>query len=400
MSFLLLACLLACGLKRYLPAGPALRGTELSAFEADLSPPACTAPAATPVLPLQIFGLYYDLDLVVVSRGTGWDMHEYARVRLPDGELWLAKDSRPDGVQTITAAVGDIEAWVPEAAVPRRRGEVEVSAVEEGRRVALWLAYTNPAGQAVRVEAEARVQDRPPGRRNGSTMGHSRQAAAVALDLERFGPARRVRMELDGQRARIRRLLGLVPFRYLLAQAQGGIMVADQVQRPVEGGFELLRPGPGAVDPATGEPGWPTASTERWTVEAEGEGRSRAVREDGRVRLVYHFVQGGLARAEAWQAGRELPVTVLHISPPLPDLGCGHGLRGQSRFRLDINGQEGQGTGTIEAVVDEAGARLAIRPTAPWWLADRPMDGEVLRGADGSFHLRTRRVEGDAEARR
>lgn len=391
--------LLGCGVKRYLPGTAVLDATDLIAFDLAPPPPACSAGRRVdmPLLPVQIFGFYYGLDLVIVSRNTGWDMHEYARVDLPEGPLWLAKDSRPDGVQTITADLEDIDSWLPEAAVPRRQGQVRVEDRSEGREVDVSLAYDNPDGQAVEVQVQGRMPKKPPAKRNGSTMGHSRQAAAVVLDLERFGSARRVRMVIDGERVRVKRLLGLVPLRFLLQQAQAGVMVANFRQRPVQGGFEVIRPGPEAVDPADGRPGWPTEGVETWAVETSIDPTGRrfevATRSDERVTLRYTFIDGGLARAEALQVGRDDPVTVLHLSPPLPDLACASAVAAESRFDLEVNGLRGHGTGTLRVQTGDAGQiDVQLRPDAPWWLADRPMDGELRLLADGEVWTRTWRV--------
>lgn len=399
-----LACLSSlatgCGLKRYLPGGPALDADALAPWR---SPPAAavtyTGPARVgmPVLPVQIFGLSYDLDVVLVSDHPAWDMHEYARVDLPEGPLWLAKDARPDGVQGIVADLPDIERWAPEAAVPRRRGPVQVEDRGVGDRVDLRIAYQNLDGEPVQVEVRGKVRSAPPGKRNGSTMGHSRQSAAVVLDLERFGGAGRVRMTIGGQRARVKKLLGFYPMKFLLRQSQAGVMVASQRQAPAEGGFTLTRPGPQAVDPATGQPGWPTSGTEGWTLAAsvEPDGRASVVAErpGPLLTLRYHFVDGGLVRAEAWQVGRAAPVTVLRLAPALPDLSRPFDGTAESRFSLAVNGQEGHGVGTLTARWQDGDTvALALRPTAPWWLADRPMDGTLRYDADGGVVLTMGRV--------
>jgi hypothetical protein len=324
-------------------------------------------------------------------------MHEYARIDLPQGPLWLAKDSRPDGVQGIVADVDDLEAWAPEATVPRRRGAVQVEDRGQGDRVDLRIAYDNLEGEAVEVEVRGKVPARPPGKRNGSTMGHSRQSAAVVLDLERFGGAGRVRMHIGGQRARIKKLLGFYPMKFLLWQTQAGVMAASQRQAPAGSGFTLTRPGPGAVDPATGQPGWPTSGTEGWILAAgvEADGRSSVVAERAGplITLRYHFVDGGLVRAEAWQAGRDVPVTTLRLSPALPDLSRPFAGTAASRFSLAVNGQEGHGVGTLTARwQDQDTVALALRPEQPWWLADRPMDGTLRYDADGGVVLTMGRV--------
>ena len=262
-ALLLSVLAFGCGIKRYLPGKAVLDADQALAWRA--APPAAVPyrgppRVGMPVLPLQVFGLYYDLDLVLVSDHPSWDMHEYARVDLPDGPLWLAKDARPTGVQGIVADVPDIERWAPEAAVPRQRGEVAVVDESEGDRVDVTLRYQNLDGELVAVQVQGRVKARPPGKRNGSTMGHSRQSAAVVLDLERFGSAGRVRMSIGGQRVRIKHLLGLYPMKFLLRQAQAGVMVTSLRQEDSGEGFRVHRPGPDPVDAATsgGDAGTPT----------------------------------------------------------------------------------------------------------------------------------------------
>ena len=185
-ALLLSVLAFGCGIKRYLPGKAVLDADQALAWRA--APPAAVPyrgppRVGMPVLPLQVFGLSYDHDLVLVSDHPSWDMHEYARVDLPDGPLWLAKDARPTGVQGIVADVPDIERWAPEAAVPRQRGEVAVVDESEGDRVDVTLRYQNLDGELVAVQVQGRVKARPPGKRNGSTMGHSRQSAAVVSGI-------------------------------------------------------------------------------------------------------------------------------------------------------------------------------------------------------------------------
>ena len=110
-----------------------------------------------PVLPFQIFGLYYDLDLVMVTQDTGWDMHEYARIQTPDGPIWMAKDSKPDGVQTIVSDVDDLLALVAEVPVPRISGRIHVEDNSKDNQVDVRLTYTNPEGVTTEVEYQGKT---------------------------------------------------------------------------------------------------------------------------------------------------------------------------------------------------------------------------------------------------
>lgn len=394
LSGLILAPLLtACGLRRYLPGTAVLDQGAISRLRQArpsgvqyLDPPR----QALPLLPLQVFGLFYDLDVVLVSRHEAWDMHEYARIDLPDGPLWLAKDSRAGTlVQGIVADLPDIETWLPEVPVPRQRGSIQVDDRSQGRRVELRLAYENLDGQQVEVEVRGKLPRRPPGRRNGSTMGHSAQAAAVALDLQRMGEASRARLWFDGERVGTWHLLGVYPMRFLLQQAQAGLAVTDLVQQVEGDALVVERPGPGAVDPATGEPGWPTATAgpERWSV-VEAHGETCLERVGPVTTQRYAFVDGELLRAEVWQVGRDTPVLRLHLSPALPDLRRRFEGTATSTLELEVNGQPGHATGQVSATWSDAQrVELVFTPTEPWWFADRPMAGSLEHGADGSAHL-------------
>jgi hypothetical protein len=360
-----------------LPSGPVIGTAELVPYEH----PRASGVGYTdeprvshPVLPFQIFGLYYDLDLVLVTKGTGWDMHEYARIQTAGGPIWMAKDSRPDGVQTIVSDVTRLESLVAEVPVPRLEGPVGVHDQSEGSQVDVELSYRNPDGVTTEIQFEGTLPDSPPSRRNGSTMGHSQQAVAAVLDLERFGKKNRVQVTMDGEDVDIKRLLGIVPMAFLLQQAQGGFAVSSWETIASDDGFFLSRPSPdGATSPDTGKPGWPTSRTERWTVEED-----RVVGDFGLNRFEYRFVDRELVYAKVEQFGREVPVFELFLQPALPDLSRPFEGEAESSFRMDINGQRGHGTGTIRTLWDDDQVEVEIISEAPWWLADRPMHGVIL----------------------
>jgi len=360
-----------------LPAGSVLGPTELAHFEdPQASGVAYVGEAKVdhPVLPFQIFGLYYDLDLVLVTKDTGWDMHEYARIETPGGAIWMAKDSRPDGDQTIVSEVTQLESLVAEVPVPRISRAIEVEDLSQDDQVDVRLSYQNPDGVATEVHFRGQIPDQPPARRNGSTMGHSRQAVAAVLDLQRFGQRNQATVTMNGEPVSIARVLGVFPMLYTLQQAQGGFAVSSWETQAGADSFVLTRPSSEtAWDPATGTEGWPTARTEMWTVQ------------DGKVsgdfgvnRIAYHFEDREMVYARVDQAGRDIPVFELFLSPALPDLSRPFEGLAQSEFRMDVNGQRGHGRGTIRAHWNDDQVEVEIIPEAPWWLADRPMHGVTI----------------------
>lgn len=312
-------------------------------------------------------------------------MHEYARVELPSGVLWLAKDASPDGLQTITADVPDIESWVPEIPVPRVRGPVEVVDRSDADRADLHVRYRNPEGAEVDLRYVGQRPTRPSSPRNGNTMGHSRQSLAALLDLYLFRPGGAVTLSIGGVATPVRRLWGIYPMKFLLAQTQGGIAVADFRQTSAEGGsgegFQLERPG-------SPEP-WPTRAQEAWRWEADG----RWIRRDGPVTtLRYHYVDGELDRAQVWQAGDERrPIVDVLFRPALPDVRRPFTGEVVSSFAVDVNDQLGHGVGEVRCRWEGDEVRVEVRPTAPHWFADRPMDTHIRYEADTAL-VRTVRV--------
>jgi len=383
-------------LDKKLPTGPVVTGAALAPFATTDPSDAAYRGAARvdfPVLPLQVWGVYYRVDLVLVTRASGWDMHEY--VLLDDargGRLWMAKDADSALVQTIVAPLDDLEAYEAEVPVPRIHGAVEVDDRSVGDTVDVTLRYANPAGQQVEVEFWGEMPDEPPDKRNGNTMGHSQQAVAAVLDLERLGRDTRATVTIDGHRVPLARILGLVPERFLLKQAQGGVAVTSFTQTGATDGFTLTRPGPDPVDPATGEPGWPTAATESWSVQREDDGTTAAhVHALGTSR--YRFVDGELVGASVRQADREAAVLNMRLDQALPDLRRPFDGVARSRFVLDVNGQIGHGLGTLEAEwIDGDTVEVRFLPEAPRWFAARPMTGQIRYAPDGAVHVEMGRV--------
>lgn len=173
---LMLTTLFGCAtLRELLPSGPVL-SAEARAGLRPITPATVTYTGdplvSFPVLPLQVFGLRYAADIVLVSEHPDWDMHEYARIDLPSGSVWIAKDADRDKVQTITAPLEHIETWLPEIPAPRRQGALSLEDRSTGTLLDVSLAYENPHGQAVEVDFQAPTKPKIPGKRNGNTMGH------------------------------------------------------------------------------------------------------------------------------------------------------------------------------------------------------------------------------------
>lgn len=383
MMLLILGCATLQTVERMSPSGPVVRANELERLEQVL--PAEVDYSGEPVVdvpvfPLQSFGIYYGVDVVLISDHPDWDMHEYARLDTPAGPVWMAKDADRQLVQTVVADLEGIESWAAEAAVPRQAGPVEVEDRSEGRITDLTLRYTNTNGEPVEVEVRAKMPRRPPGKRNGSTMGHSRGAVAAVLDLERFGHGGRAKMTIGGEEVAIKRLLGFYKMQFLLQQAQGGF---SQASYRLTGTPEALH-----VDRPVTVP-WPTEASEDWSVSTEGE--LTILRYDsGYTVQTCALSEGGLVWTEVAQHGREVPIFRASFVPALPDVRRPFAGTVTSAFRMDINGQQGHGTGQVTAQWVDGAVVLDVLPSEPWWLESRPMRSEVRYPGDGSAVVEVR----------
>jgi len=380
-----LVLLIACGLKQVLPSTAVLGDEAQAVFDAP-SPAEVvyTAPPRSPVLfpPLQVFGLQYAVDVVLVSQHPDWEMHEYARLETQVGSMWIAKDAARGGAQTIVSDAPDLKRWLPEVPIPRIQAPVLVDDQSVGADIDIKISYTNPAGAPVEVWTQGHMPDTPPKKRNGNTMGHSRDIVAVVLDLQRFGTDVKAGLRIDGKDAPLKRLLGVVPFKFLLRQTQGGVAITSFRIDPAAGGFTLTRPADKAED-------WPTEATEAWKSDA-----TTASYDNGLCRFEARFVSGGLHRIGVSQYGVSAPIFTLSLAPALPDLRRPFEGTALSRFRMDVGEERGHGTGEISARwLTPDTVELTMVPTQPRWLVDRPMRTRIVYGKDGTATVHTVRQD-------
>ncbi len=364
--------LTACGLKSLLPEGPVLDAGARAAFVVRPSGAAYRGPAQVdfPVLPVIVWGAAYDLDLVLVSEHPEWNMHEYARLQTPDGPLWLAKDARESTMaQSVVADLPDVQDVLPELPIERRASPVEVVDRSTDAQIDLELRYRNIDGKPVEIRYRGKWPEGALRRRNGNTMGHSRDSVLAALDIPQRQLGQEASVRIDGEDVKMERILGLVPFRLALVQTQGGLATGTLRQEPLEGGGFTTVHAPGG-GPAVRR-AWRVARTDGH-VEAQQVStlRSLAYRfrltDDGAHELVS-------ARVEQW--ARDVPVTQVVFSPALPDLARPFDGTVRARFVIDVNGQPGHATGLVEAWWEEGEPRVQVLPEAPSWTTDRPLSG-------------------------
>jgi hypothetical protein len=382
---LALLCSTGCGLREVLPGVPVVNKAELARYShAAPSPAQYTGPARVnfPVIPIRGFGLQYAVDVVFVSQHPDWSMHEYARLDLPGRSIWIAKDANRAGAQTIVADIEDIDSWMPEIPVPRIQGSLGTVDRSQGREIDIAMSYTNPLGQPTEIWAVGTLPKKPPAKRNGNTMGHSADVVAAILDLERFGSRIKGGISIDGETQRFDRVLGLVPFRFLLQQTQAGIAVSNHRQSPTENGFMLTLPSPAA-------PEWPTHGQEEWSWDGV-----TATHDNGVVRARYRFVDRGLAGITILQHGIDSPTFEMQFQPALPDFSRPFEGEETVDFVMHVNGQQGHGRGQLHAQWQGPNeVMLRLEPQAPHWLANRPMLSQIRFVTEGSVDLRTVRTK-------
>lgn len=356
------------GVRDFLPEGPVLTPlARRDRFGAELPSGARYAGDPTtdvPVLPLQVFGVGYDLDLMLVSDHPSWNMHELARVLTPAGPRWLCKDAREHTLeQSIVAELDGIERWLPEVPVQRRWSKVEVHDRSTTEQIDLHIAYTNLDGEPTELRWLGPTPSRLEARRNTSTMGHSRDQVLAALDLSHKAAARDARITIGGVPRRTRRLLGVAPLHYALIQAQAGFSIGAWEQR----GLSTVHQ---------------SGAAQAWEL-IERPQHVELVQYAPLRTLCYRFLRSNdsleLIEARVEQYGRPTPVCAVRFSPALPDLRRALAAPCRSEWVIDVNGQDAHAVGAVQIDPTPTGAQLDLEPVSPRWTLDRPMRSTVRR---------------------
>ena len=372
-----------------LPRGSVLRpGERFDQFAADrLSgvsySQAEELPAPFPLLPVMPFGLTYELDLVFMTKHPSWNMHEYALIRTSAGLVWLLKDAREGTMeQTIIASVDGIDDWMPEVPVRRRQQPITVDAQLGADRIVVDIDYTNWDGDRTEVHYAGRFPTTRQRKRNGSTMRHSQNQLMAVLDLSHQDLGRG-HVNIGGVTQAPARVFG-VPVRAALQQTQGGLVTGQWLQRAAHGGF-------------TTRFGGSDGPSRPWSVDRQGArsalGRTGvgcvwAVQDDPDRQLGFRFLEGPdgaleLRELRAWQKGQAAAGFSMQLSPALPDLRKRFAGEVTSRWVGDVAGQLAHAHGTAVARWTDDGPELELRPTAPWWVWDRPMRTTLRPTLDG-----------------
>lgn len=402
-SLLLLASLFAGGcavrVKDLTAEGPVLETSAREKVWPASGPSGVTytsEPHEGPIpLPFMVFGVTYDVDIVLVSKHPDWNMHELAMVKSEAGPVWLVKEAREETLeQVIVADVENVDAWFPEVPVARKGSPVNVSDRSTERKIDVKVSWENFDGDDVTAHFRGRRPHRLAYKRNGPTMGHSRDAVIAVLDVSKKAWGSKGGVRFNDKRMPLRHILGVIPFRFVLAQTQGGISITDFRMRAVEGagvegGFESTFGSPsGSRIPATWQWKQSIGDTEHARVETSNDMRT--------IRYTYRRAQDTgaweLTHIDVDQWGQPEPPTHIELSPPLPDLRRHFEGRHTSQFVVDVNGQRSHAVGSLTTFWEDDVAIVLIDPEQPPWTADRPMRSEI-RFENGEIHLRTTRRE-------
>ena len=143
-----------CGLKKMMPEYPVMTPWEWGEQFADPRSSGANyidqPMVSFPVIPLQVWGVAYDLDLAVVSQNPKYDMHEFASIRTEEGLLWIAKDAAAGTLeQTIVTSLQQPEEWFPEIPVRRKANSLETRGVAEGDDIKMTFMYESMLGDQI-----------------------------------------------------------------------------------------------------------------------------------------------------------------------------------------------------------------------------------------------------------
>lgn len=338
-------------------------------------------PLGFPIPPLSVWGVPYDVDLVLRTAHPSFDMHEIARVNTAQGALWLWKDARREGLaQTIVADRDDLATALPEVPVERRAAPMRVVDDSDAARLCLDVSTTNVDGEPVRLLWDG-PQPRPTVLRNSSTMGHSADAVAAVLDLSAMALGGSARLEVSGRTWAPSRIAGLVPFAVALRQTQGGLAMGTRTfaEDGARWGWTAFAPGQRDAEAVPTERLGPEG---RWLEVADG------------WRTLRHRFVG--PEGTSWLGAEVLSPTgeviaAVESRPAIPDVRRPWTGEASGALVLSVGGQPPHGRATWRGTSDATGARLLVCPTAPSWLAARAIEVEVAR-AGGLRVVRARRL--------
>ena len=379
MSLLTPFAILSCGVHKMLPKSAVLSQTERIDIESlPNNVIEYTSPLLTeiPIIPFQLFGISYDLDIVMVTQYPDVDMHEFVKLSLrgtvENGDekyIWIAKESETGTLdQYIYSNHVELSHLFPEIPLDIVKSPFSVVDRSDDNHLDLQFSYTNRHGVQVSASYLGNARLKSLKNRNGSTMGHSQNQVMAVLDLpkRRFGKASRI--TYDAKEYKHKKILGIKPFRMAIQQSQGGLSAVAMNM-------------------------WTTGETiksnyDKKGVPVEVEWKKKETLDgmilfqENKLRKIeyeYEHKHEGLtfSRARVISWNEDQPIVKISVFPSLPDLRRRFKGISTSKFIIDVNDQQNHAVGEISCHWAENNLIIEIRPIAPWWVEERPMRGTI-----------------------
>lgn len=322
-----------------------------------------------PIIPFQIFGLAYDLDIVIVTDHPKIDMHEFVKIAFPDGEVWITKESEKGTLdQVIYTDRNDLHKLFPE--IPLRIISTPVKVIDQsnGKNYKFQFEYRNRDGEEVSAHFEGKSNLKLLKKRNGSTMGHSRNQVIAVLDLPKRSLGKRSKVTYDGIHYKTKKIIGIKNFHTAVQQTQAGLSVAS---------IEMKKSG-GKI--ATTHKKVSKDIDQKWEIE-NGQEQVNLIQQNAvrKIKYCYHKVGEELhffkASLSFWKS--DDGTMSISVFPDMPDLRRKFSRTFNGKFIIDVNGQKSHGFGDILCYWEADQLVVDVLPNSPWWIEERPMRGVI-----------------------
>ena len=369
----------SCGLKKMLPKKAVLSETKRKELlDKKFHPVNYTGEAKVnfPIIPFPVFGITYDQDIVIVTQHPEWNMHEYAKILLPeDKEMWLMKDSREGSLdQYLSINDAGLLDMVPEIPLETSVQDIKVKDKSDDKNLDISFGYTNLLNEEVEVYYRGSKKLGKLKKRNGSTMGHSKNQVMAVLDLPYRNFGKKATVTYNDKHYPVKKLLGIKNFQMLLQQTQGGISKGTYRIKDHKGTHFTTYHDNNVKEEI--EQFWDeNFQQEHQLLFAEQKNKYRSQTYAYVVEEANHYLLQS-ATIQIWNYKE--PAFKITFSPPLPDLRKKFEKTYESDFVMDINGQKNHGIGKVKCYwQDKDHVIVEIIPQQPWWIADRPMKSVV-----------------------
>lgn len=320
-----------------------------------------------PYMPFIMFGVKYKHDWVISPSHDRLDMIEIAEVQLPKNKTtWVVKESlQPHLNQVLLYSDDKLGTAFPEIPLQMQARKLDIMQNEDEKSIKLQTDYNGSFGQRVMIEATSKKKLKKLKKRNGSTMGHSKEQVLAILDLPERTQAKVKKITIDDQHQKVNKILGLKNFSFLVRQTQAGISTSNYLfsrDSQQQLNFEYID----------------KSINEEWTFD---ELKQDAVlkTENAFRKSEYHFTK----EKEYWLLTHARVVDLLNNNDvlfeisflsPLPDLRYQFDGKFRTSYVMNVNEQFGHATGQIELEwTNAAQIKLTLLPEEPKWTKDRPI---------------------------